>query len=228
MKAKYVPPTIARNQSGLMSKHGHVATAAVEQPFDEIDRASVEDLVREHGSPLYVFSEQTLRKKYRDAYRAFSVRYPKVQFAWSYKTNYLSAICGVFHSEGSIAEVVSDFEYEKARKHGIPGQQIIFNGPYKSYEILRRAAAEGAKIQIDNAQEIVLLERIARELGRTIPVAIRVTMETGNQPAWKKFGFCSENGDALRTLQRSGRQQQPTPRRPARPYRHVHPRPAAI
>ena len=202
MKAKYVSPTIARNTSGLMSKHGHVAAAALDRPFDEIDGASIEELVREHGSPLYVFSEETLRKKYRDAYRAFSVRYPKVQFAWSYKTNYLAAICNVFHSEGSIAEVVSDFEYEKARKLGVPGNQIIFNGPYKSYEILCRAAAEGAKIQIDNAQEIVLLERIARETGRTIPVAIRVTMDTGNQPAWKKFGFCYENGDALRTLQR--------------------------
>ena len=185
-----------------MNKHGHAAAAILERPFDRIDGASIEDLVREHGSPLYVFSEETLRKKYRDAYRAFSVRYPKVQFAWSYKTNYLSAICNVFHSEGSIAEVVSDFEYEKARKLGVPGNQIIFNGPYKSLEILRRAAAEGAKIQIDNAQEIVLLERIAREMGRAIPVAIRVTMETGNQPAWRKFGFSYENGDALRTLQR--------------------------
>ncbi len=136
------------------------------------------------------------------AYRAFGDRYPKVQFAWSYKTNYLNAICNVFHSEGSIAEVVSDFEYEKARKLGVRGDQIIFNGPYKSLEILRRAAAEGAKIQIDNFQEIVLLEQIAREMGRRIPVALRVTMETGDQPAWKKFGFSYENGDALRILQR--------------------------
>ena len=125
-----------------------------------------------------------------------------MQFAWSYKTNYLNAICNVFHSEGSIAEVVSDFEYEKARKLGVRGDQIIFNGPYKSLEILRRAAAEEAKIQIDNAQEIVLLERIAREMGRKIPVGMRVTMETGDQPAWKKFGFNYEIGDALRTLQR--------------------------
>jgi diaminopimelate decarboxylase len=185
-----------------MHKQGQLASAGVNRPFEEIDGVSINHLAAEHGSPLFVFSESTLRTTYRAADRAFADRYPKVQFAWSYKTNYLNAICNVFHSEGSIAEVVSDFEYEKARKLGVSGNQIIFNGPYKSLEILRRAAAEGAKIQIDNAQEIVLLERIGREMDQTIPVALRVTMATGDQPAWKKFGFNYENGDALRILQR--------------------------
>jgi hypothetical protein len=44
-----------------------------------------------------------LRDAYRAAHRAFSRRYPDVQFAWSYKTNYLNAICRVFHQEGAIA-----------------------------------------------------------------------------------------------------------------------------
>ena len=84
----------------------------------------------------------------------------------------------------------------------MPGNQIIFNGPYKSYEVLRRAAAEGAKIQIDNAQEITNLEQIARETGRAIAVAIRVNMDTGFDHAWKKFGFNYESGEALRAMRR--------------------------
>src|SRR5271170_5354060 len=87
----------------------------------EIDGVPVADLTRQQGSPLFVFSEATLRAKYREAHRAFSRRYPDVQFAWSYKTNYLNAICRVFHDEGAIAEVVSEFEYDKARQNGILG-----------------------------------------------------------------------------------------------------------
>ena len=199
MTTRYTPPTISRNLTGLLNKHG---TARIEHPLDRIDGVAVADLVRDYGSPLFVFSEETLRRKYRDLYRAFSTRYPKVQPAWSYKTNYLDAICRVFHSEGSWAEVVSDFEYEKARRLGIPGNQIIFNGPYKSYAALQQAAAEGCKIQIDNAQEITHLERIARESGRTISVAIRVSMETGFDQAWRKFGFNYESGEALRAMRR--------------------------
>lgn len=180
----------------------HVGYFAAEQPVKDIDGISVEALVREHGSPLYVFSEAAIREKYRQANRAFGERYPMVQFAWSYKTNYLAAICNIFHSEGSFAEVVSDFEYEKARKHGVPGERIVFNGPYKTHEILRRAAVEGAKIQIDNSQEVFHLERIAAELNRQIPVTIRVNLQTGEQPAWRKFGFALENGEALHVLER--------------------------
>ena len=39
------------------------------------------------------------------ARKAFETRYPRVQFAWSYKTNYLDAVCQVFRSEGWIADV---------------------------------------------------------------------------------------------------------------------------
>ena len=199
-KRPYSPPTINRsNNGGYLDKH---PVAPAEQQVAHIDGVSVDDLANEFGSPLFVFSEKVLRDKYREAHRAFSTRYPKVQFAWSYKTNYLKAICNTFHEEGAIAEVVSDFEYEKARNLGIPGNQIIVNGPYKTELFLERAVGEGAKIQIDNHQEITLLERVAQAHGRPIDVAIRVSMDTGCEPAWSKFGFSYEIGEAMLAIKR--------------------------
>jgi len=170
----------------------------------EIDGVAVAHLTREHGSPLFVFSEATLRAKYREAHRAFSRRYPDLQFAWSYKTNYLNAICRVFHEEGAIAEVVSEFEYDKARQNGLPGHDIIFNGPLKSREILERAANEGAMIQVDNLDELLLLGEIASQPDRTKPIAIalRVHLDTGTHAVWSKFGFNADNGEALRVVRR--------------------------
>ncbi len=167
-----------------------------------VDGMNADELANEFGSPLFVFSEHTLREKYREARCAFSTRYPKVQFAWSYKTNYLKAICNVFHEEGAIAEVVSDFEYEKARNLGMRGDQIIVNGPYKTEAFLERAVCDNAKIQIDNHQEISLLEGVARAQGRPVNVAIRVSMETGCEPAWSKFGFSYEIGEAALAIKR--------------------------
>jgi diaminopimelate decarboxylase len=170
----------------------------------EIDGVAVADLTRDHGSPLFVFSEATLRAKYREAHRAFSRRYPDVQFAWSYKTNYLNAICRVFHEEGAIAEVVSEFEYDKARQNGVAGRDIIFNGPGKSREILQRAADEGAMIQVDNLDELLLLGEIAAQPGRVQPIAIalRVHLDTGTHAVWSKFGFSADDGEALRVVRR--------------------------
>ena len=162
----------------------------------------VSDLIAEYGSPLYVFSEATLRRAYQQAHQAFKRLYPDVQFAWSYKTNYLKAICSLFHQEGAIAEVVSDFEYEKARNLGVAGRDIIFNGPHKSPIILQRAIEEGARIHIDNLEELLLVDNLAGKTGKRVDVGIRVFMDCGVRPVWSKFGFNADNGDAIQAIKR--------------------------
>jgi diaminopimelate decarboxylase len=198
-KLPYIPPSIERNAMQQMNKFGYGSQVPV---CEEIDGVPVAELTEQFGSPLFVYSENAIRSKARAAKRAFEKRYPKVQFAWSYKTCYLKAVCAVFHDEGSIAEVVSEFEYEKARALGIPGHDIIINGPYKTPSLLRRAVEDCAKIHLDNLDELFELEALAREKGVVVDVAIRVNMETGQLPAWSKFGFNLENGEAMRTIRR--------------------------
>src|SRR5262249_9585744 len=163
--APYQPPTIVRLQSAHHSKFG-LESPDSQRVRTDIDGATIDELVASYGSPLFVFSEATLRAKYTAAYEAFTELYPDVQFAWSYKTNYLRGICRFFHERGSLAEVVSEFEYEKARALGVPGNCIIYNGPLKSRASLLRAATEGAYIHVDNFAEIDELEKIAASLGR--------------------------------------------------------------
>jgi len=197
---KYVKPMINRIDFNLASKYG--SPYKVQRIKSEIDGVSVNDLANEYGSPLFVFSQRQIEEKYNEFKEAFSSRYPKVQFWWSYKTNYLDAICKIFHKLGSKAEVVSEFEYQKARHLGVDGKDIIFNGPYKPKEALRVAVKEGAKIHIDHWYEINDLEEIADELGVEIPVAIRCNMDTGVYPAWSRFGFNIDNGEAYDAIKR--------------------------
>jgi diaminopimelate decarboxylase len=161
-----------------------------------IDGVQVESLLKDFGSPLFVMSEQTLRARADAQRRAFRDRYDKVEFAWSFKTNPLDAVCQVFQSEGWLAEVVSSFEYEKARHLGYSGRQIIFNGPYKREESIRRSLREGALIQIDNWDELLAIEKIAGELGGKFDVGLRVMISTGLAPTWSKFGFSAASGEA--------------------------------
>ena len=104
MKPTYERPLIQKLNTGLMTKFG---SRTEYTPVKHIEGIAVSDLMEKYGSPLFVISEKTIRQTYQRALRAFKMRYPKVQFAWSYKTNYLSAVCNVFHQEGSWAEVVS-------------------------------------------------------------------------------------------------------------------------
>jgi diaminopimelate decarboxylase len=132
-KIKYERPVIKKMNIGLMNKFG---TRTEFEPVTHIESVPVKSLTGEYGSPLFVISEKQIRRNIQNATRIFRTRYPKVQFAWSYKTNYLNAVCSIFHQEGSWAEVVSGFEYNKAVRNGVPGNKIIFNGPYKSDEEL--------------------------------------------------------------------------------------------
>lgn len=192
-KKRYERPIIRRLNTGVMNKFG---TRTEYEPVTHIDDNGVKDLIEEYGSPLFVISERKIEETYQSAVRAFNTRYPKVQFAWSYKTNYISAVCNVYHRMGSWAEVVSGFEYQKALKNGVPGSKIIFNGPDKTVEELKLAMENNSLIHIDHLDELYTLTELCEETGIRPKVAIRINMDTGIYPMWDRFGFNYENGQA--------------------------------
>lgn len=196
-KLTYERPIITKLNTGMMNKFG---TRTDYAPVTHIEGVPVKRLIQEFGSPCFVISERTIRETYRNAVRAFTTRYPKVQFAWSYKTNYLNAVCNVFHSEGSWAEVVSMFEYEKALRNGVPGNKIIFNGPDKTENDLRIAVENNSLIHIDHFDELYMLADVVKGTGKKARVAIRVNMDTGVYPIWDRFGFNYENGTAWNAI----------------------------
>ncbi len=199
MKKRYERPTITQIIEGTPSKFGNKKTL---NAITEIDNVKVSELLRKYGSPLFVISEKTIRQKYKEAFAAFSTRYPKVQFAWSYKTNYLDAVCRVFHQEGSWAEVVSGFEYKKALDNGVDGKKIIFNGPSKSDEDLTLAIKNYSLIHIDHFDELYQIIELSKNLDEKPQVAIRINMDTGIYPQWDRFGFNYENGEAWTAINR--------------------------
>jgi diaminopimelate decarboxylase len=198
-KRIYERPIIVKQYSGMMNKFGSAPSTL---PLSEIDGIPVKQLAQDWGSPLFVMSEKKIRENQRRLYRIFKSRYPSVQMAWSYKTNYLNAVCSVFHQEGSWAEVVSEFEYDRARKLGVEGEHIIFNGPNKSIEGLQRAIHENAKIHVDHFDELYQILEITEKMKKSANVAVRVNMDVGIYPKWDRFGFNYENGEAEQALKR--------------------------
>lgn len=194
MSKTWIKPSIVMHRSGLVNKFG---SARRDQWQGDFEGVPVSSLVEEYGSPLFVISEQKLRDNVRRLMRAFSSRYPNVRYGWSYKTNYLGAVCNVLHQEGAFAEVVSEFEYQKARSLRVPGNHILFNGPHKTRRSLETAARDGASIHVDHLDELFLIGEIAREMDRTIDITIRLNFETGYTENWSRFGFNIETGQAM-------------------------------
>ncbi|NPA44211.1 MAG: diaminopimelate decarboxylase [Chlorobi bacterium] len=198
-KLRYERPVINKISAGVTDKFGMSTKMEV---IKEIDNVKVTDLLKEYGSPVFVVSEKTIRNTVSEIKQAFTTRYPKVQLAWSYKTNYLNAICQIYHSEGSWAEVVSGFEYDKAIANGVAPNKIIFNGPDKSKKDLEKAINNGSYIHIDHFDELYDIISLSKTTKERPKVAIRVNMDTGIYPQWDRFGFNYENGEAWNALNR--------------------------
>ena len=205
MKPAYQRPVIVRHMVGGGNKFGAQPSIRV---FDRYEGIPIGDLVERFGSPLFLISERILRDRYRELRDQLAARFANFTIAWSYKTNYLGAVCRVFHQEGAWAEVVSGLELQMALKLGMPGKQILFNGPAKSEADLELAFTVGAHVHFDHLDEIALAERVAERLDLRPRVGLRVNIANLPVPTWDRFGFNLENAsafDAARRLARGGR-----------------------
>ncbi len=191
-KELYQKPTLIKHQMGLSNKFGRIQSVA---PVTHIDGLAVSDLVEKYDSPLFVFSERTMVNRCRELKDLLALHYPKFQLAWSYKTNYLDAICKMFDREGSWAEVVSEFEYEKAVRLGV-------SGPYKPETALEKGFKGGARIHIDHFDELSMAEKVADRLGIKPEVGLRINLTIGSIPNWERFGFNLESGQAWSAVKR--------------------------
>jgi diaminopimelate decarboxylase len=168
--------------------------------FADLDPASARALAERFGTPVHLISERALRTRAR-ALTAAALRHGQsTRIAWSLKTNPLLGVATRLREEGLWLEVVSDFEYALARRAGAPGSEIVFNGPARSDAGLARALAEGALVHADRLDELDRLAALARELGRTVAIGLRVDPSgTG------RFGLSPARGELDEALRRVAR-----------------------
>src|SRR5690349_17343587 len=121
--------------------------------------------------PFYLVDMAVLRAKYDALTAAFQRRFPNVVVGLSYKTFYVPRALRRLHDRGAYAEVVSDVEYELALRLGVPGSQIIFNGPGKSAVSIQLALDNGSIVNLDSLEEV---EHViaGRPRERTAPVRV--------------------------------------------------------
>jgi diaminopimelate decarboxylase len=174
------PPVAARRTSAMPMLAGH----------------DVKALVARYGSPLCVVDESKLRTAYRKMIGAFRAAWPDTHIGCSVKTNYLSAVVAVLRNEGAWGEVVSGFEYRLCRDLGIPGSEILFNGPYKTDEDLELGFREGARMHLDSDDELERVIALSRSFDQPREVGLRCSIQL-NYPPWDKFGFSLETEHAL-------------------------------
>lgn len=156
--------------------------------FSHIDKTTAEKIAHQFGSPIFIMHEQGILERFRSFKNAVTKLYPHSKVAISYKTNLISGLLALLHSEGALPEVVSGIEYNVATEIRKKDQKIIFNGPMKKDHELMQAIHDEAFINCDHEDEIDRIEQIAKTLQKRVPIGIRIYF-TDDKNNWNRFGF---------------------------------------
>ncbi len=165
-----------------------------------IGECDVVDLAAQFGTPLLVVDRGRLEADYRRFHESFFRLHPKVEIAYSYKTNPLPGVIAVLHELGALAEVISHFELWLAIRLGVSPSRILLNGPGKTRSVIEFAVGHGVKlINIDSLEEIEVVAAAARNAGRRQQVGVRVITSVG----WSsQFGLTIQSGDAFEAFRK--------------------------
>ncbi len=120
--------------------------------MEQINYSFLEKIEEEHGTPFYLMYPERYRMNISSFLNTFKKKYSKIIAGYSFKTNYVSALCKIAKEEGCYAEVVSEMELDLAIDLGF--KNIIFNGPIKKEDTLRKAIRYGAVINLDAPYEV--------------------------------------------------------------------------
>jgi diaminopimelate decarboxylase len=133
-------------------------------------------IAREIGTPCYVYTSAGIRDQYarlRDALGKLDVR-----LHYSVKANSSIAILALLKDLGAGLDIVSGGELFRALKAGYTGKDVVFSGVGKTEREMEEALrAEVLLFNVESEQELHALDRVAKRLGATAPVALRVNPE---------------------------------------------------
>jgi diaminopimelate decarboxylase len=134
---------------------------------------SLVELAAAEGTPLYVYSAGTIAARYRaidDAFRG----YPHA-IHYALKANSTLAIARLLRTLGAAADANSGGEIDVALRAGFIPEQIVFTGVGKTPAELAQAIDLGVRtINAESEGELDRIDRLARERGTRVRVALRV------------------------------------------------------
>ena len=138
-----------------------------------VENVSASALAGRFGTPLYVYSAAAVRERLAALRRAFRRRDPLVCYAL--KANSNRAVCRVLARAGAGADIVSAGELERARRAGFPAGKIVFSGVGKTEDEMAAGLRAGLlAFNVESAEELDALARVAGRLKRTAPISVRL------------------------------------------------------
>ncbi len=168
------------------------------------ENVRVTDLVKEHGTPLWVYSQAKVLREYNAIREAFAEVDPVI--CYSVKANSNLSILKLLNEAGSSFDVVSGGELFRVKEAGADTTRVVFAGVGKTdAEIAQGLENNILMYNVESEAELDAIARVAAEYGRVAPVALRLNPDIDGKTHAKtttgkrgnKFGMDIEKHNAL-------------------------------
>src|SRR5829696_5215842 len=128
-------------------------------------------IAAEYGTPFYLYNGEMIVDRVRRVREAIGT-----EVAFSLKANPNLAVCQLIASQREVgAEVASSGELVVTRAAGFAPEYIVFAGPAKTDDELRRSVEEGIfAVNVESLNEINRLAAVAEAAGKKMGVGLRV------------------------------------------------------
>ena len=133
-------------------------------------------IAEEYGTPFYLYSGEMISGRIQALHEALG---EGVEVSFSLKANPNLGVCQIVGRDRLAgAEIASSGELVVALAAGFDPEDIVFAGPGKTDDELRRAVEEGIfAVNVESLGEIERLAAIAESEGRSIGVGLRINPE---------------------------------------------------
>lgn len=137
------------------------------------EEVPVSELVRTHGTPLYIYSAATIRRHFDTFDSAFAgLRHLT---CYSVKANSNVNLLRLMGSMGAGLDIVSGGELYRGLAAGVPAGRIVYSGVGKRPEEIREALAAGILMfNVESLAELVRINDIAQGMGAVAKVSFRI------------------------------------------------------
>ncbi len=149
------------------------------KPFDyrngelHAETVPLAGIAERFGTPCYVYSRAALTEAWRAFDAAFAGRDHLVCYA--VKANSTLAVLNLFARLGSGFDIVSGGELQRVLAAGGDPRKVVFSGVGKTAGEMREALAAGILcFNVESEGELVRLDAVAGETGKTAVVSLRV------------------------------------------------------
>jgi diaminopimelate decarboxylase len=148
-----------------------------------LDGLALDALAREHGTPLYVYSQDAMLDALAAYQRALAGRDHLICYAM--KANSSLAVLQTFARAGCGFDIVSGGELARVLAAGVEASRVVFSGVGKTRAEMRQALLAGVRcFNVEGLAELDQLSAVAVDLGRRAPVSLRVNpdVDAGTHP----------------------------------------------